>query len=187
MDSDPDYRTATLTEIREILSDEQITDWLKDYRSAFDSDTETFLHEKALEMEKRDISRTYLAFNDKKEILGYFTLSMKCMSVSEESGISRETLQRMNIEKNSKVAQSYLLGQLSRSVIAPKGFGKILIESALKELLIARDKVGCRLLRLDCHDKLVPYYKKLGFRFINKNKNGTLNQMIVFIGGSRKS
>ncbi len=52
---------------------------------------------------------------------------------------------------------------------------------ALSELNIAKSKVGCRMLRLDCHDELVLYYKGLGFKCFCKNEAGTLDQMVTFI------
>ncbi len=109
------------------------------------------------------------------------TLSIKCTAIPEDSGIDPKILCKMNIDGRSGVAQAYLLGQLSRSSKAPKGFGEELIKVAFAELEVAKRKVGCRMLRLDCHDELIPYYEGLGFKFIRKNEAGTLNQMVIFI------
>lgn len=55
------------------------TQWILDqYRCVYDSDTESFLRSKAIEMELRDLSRTYVAFSKKnKHIYGYVTLAIK--------------------------------------------------------------------------------------------------------------
>ena len=87
----------------------------------------------------------------------------------------------MNIEESTGVAQSYLLGQLSRSVKSEKGFGSFLMRVAIDNLKIANKAVGCRMVRLDCQDDLVPYYEQFGFRLVRKNDDGSLNQMITFI------
>jgi hypothetical protein len=41
--------------------------------------------------------------------------------------------------------------------------------------------VGCRLIRVDCDDKLVEYYSKFGFKSIRKNEDGDLNQMAYIL------
>ena len=127
-------------------------------------------------MEKRDLSRTYLVVSrDDANVIGYITLSIKCMAVPKENLLSGKTLKGMNIESSTGVAQSYLLGQLSRSKDAPKGLGGEMLD-------LAFDKLGqARMVRLDCHDELIPYYTDHGFRLITKNESGSLNQMMAFV------
>ena len=56
---------------------------ISEYRCIRDSATEAFLHEKAIEMESRDLSRTYLAIlPDNEKVIEYITLSIKCMTCS---------------------------------------------------------------------------------------------------------
>lgn len=155
---------------------------ISEYRCIRDSATEAFLHEKAIEMESRDLSRTYLAIlPDNGKVIGYITLSIKCMTVPKENLLSGKVLRNMNIESRTGIAQSYLLGQLSRSSDAPKGLGTLLLDFAFDRLSVAKDAVGCRMVRLDCHDELIPYYTDHGFKLIRKNDDGTLNQMMAFI------
>ena len=66
---------------------------------------------------------------------------------------------------------------MSRSEDAPKGFGKTILEHAIDVIEEANLLVGCRLVRVDCVDKLICYYEDKGFRFIRKNADGDLNQM----------
>ena len=104
---------------------------LSSFRSVYDSATESFLREKALDTEKRDLSRTYLAISKvNRNVIGYITLSIKCMAVPKETLLSGKTLKGMNIESSTGVAQSYLLGQLSRSKDAPKGLGGEMLDLA---------------------------------------------------------
>ena len=132
-------------------------------------------------MEKRDLSRTYLAISDSNTIMGFFTLGLKCIRFTEDSLLSNKVMNECNMEPSTKVAQAYLLGQLARSADSPKGFGDILIKDATRVLKTAKAIVGCRMLRLDCVDELVPYYSKHGFIIIRKNIDKDLNQMMVFI------
>ena len=87
----------------------------------------------------------------------------------------------MNIDTRAGVAQSYLLGQLSRSVDAPKGLGSTLIDLAFDLLASAKTIVGCRMVRLECHDELIQYYSEHDFKLITRSEDGTLSQMMAFV------
>ncbi len=106
---------------------------------------------------------------------------MKCIAIPEENLLSRGLLRQCNIDGPSGVAQAYLLGQLVRSKASPKGFGELLIDFAMKKVKEAKSIVGCRILRIDCSDDLVGYYKGHGFRLIRKNPDKGLNQMIALV------
>lgn len=152
---------------------------LQGYRSFKESDTERFIHNLAIEMEQSDKCRTYLMISKKTgELWGFVTLSIKCIRVPENV-LSKKILRRMNIESKTGIAQAYLLGQLSRSIDSPRGTGEKLMDLAMDVLANAKRSVGCRMLRLDCHDELIPYYQRYGFKFISKNEGSTLNRMMT--------
>ena len=147
-----------------------------------DTSAADFLTKKAISMEKKDLSRTFLALSsDDGKILGFFTLGLKCIRIPDDSKLSKNVLKQCNIEDTTKVAQAFLLGQLARSSDSPKGFGDVLMDSAIMKLRTAKEIVGCRMLRLDCTDELLPYYLKHGFVMIRKNEDKDLNQMLLFI------
>ena len=98
-------------------------------------------------MEKKSMSRTYLAVLGTR-ILGYFSIGMKCMRIPDDTPISKNTRKRMNIDEDTGVAQSYLLGQLGRDDSSPTGFGKELLSESLRRLIDANRIVGCRMVRL---------------------------------------
>lgn len=140
-----------------------------------------FLREDAIAMELRGLSRTHLVLDNDAQILGFFTLGVKCTRIPEENRLSKSTLKRMNIESATGVAQSYLLGQLCRSKASPPGFGKELINRAFKMISVCNAMVGCRMIRLDCEDGLIGYYEKYGFKLIRCSPDGTLNQMMTIL------
>ncbi|MBR4203251.1 MAG: hypothetical protein IKQ93_06730 [Candidatus Methanomethylophilaceae archaeon] len=175
------YEILPLSDLLERYGEEAVESILKDYKAVFDSATESYLHDKAIEMEKRALARTYIAKDDRQQVIGYVTLGVKCLQLRNKDEMDEKIVHRMNIDTKSDTAQCYLLGQLSRSKDAPKGFGEVLLKSAFEELKVAKRKVGCRTVRLDCHDELIPYYERYGFKFICKNADGTLNQMVTFI------
>lgn len=132
-------------------------------------------------MELKDLSRTHLVMSGDAQIVGFFTLGMKCTRIPEKNCLSNSILKRMNIESATGVAQAYLLGQLCRSKDSQPGFGKELIDYALELVSICRGIVGCRVIRLDCSDDMVGYYEKYGFKVIGKYPGGSLNQMMTLL------
>lgn len=184
---DRGFIITSLSEVLEIYGTEWTSEVLGTFRSVHDSATEAFLKEKAIDMEVRDLSRTYLAIaKDGVRILGYITLSIKCMRVPDENLPSGKTRKSMNIDSRTNIVQSYLIGQLSRSADAPKGLGGYLLDVAFEKLDQARGIVGCKVVRLDCHDELIDYYKAHGFRLITTNDDRSLNQMMAFIVPKRR-
>ena len=160
---------------------------LNAYHDCVGSDQESFLKDKAIMMEKKNMCRTYLAIDGDSKILGYYSIGLRCMKVPEKINEKGEREKddrftiRMNLDPESRVAQSYLIGQLSRSKDAPKGFGSKLMEDAIHHILEANLIVGCRLVRVDCEDGLIDYYTDLGFRKIKKNDDEDLNQMAYIL------
>ena len=84
-------------------------------------------------MERCDISRTYIGLSsDGISILGYVTVSIKCLRVPDDNCLSNKALEKMNIDGATGIVQSYLIGQFSRSKDSPRGFGSVLMEVALR-------------------------------------------------------
>jgi len=145
-----------------------------------DADVESFLKEKAIVQEKKNISRTYLIFSsDPIGLMAYFTLAISNMDVSGLQ-CSKKMEQKMNINKGS--AQCYLLGELGKCDKAPRGLGKFAMDQAMDRIVAANLNVGCRLLRADCKDALREYYEENGFTFAGRNRDNDLMQMIRIIG-----
>lgn len=77
-------------------------------------------------------------------------------------GISR----RLSHHSDNNVAQCYLLGQLGKADYSYKGMGADLLEDAVAIVKQANELVGCRVIRLDCMDELIPYYEQHGFTYL---------------------
>ena len=165
----PAYRLVPLSTLLSKSGEIVTHDVLSTFVPLTDSSPSQFLEDNAITMEKRDLSRTFLAISDDGIILGFFSLGMKCIRIPDDSLLSTKISKQCNIEPSTKVAQAYLLGQLARSADSPKGFGDVLIQDAVK------------LLRLDCTDELVSYYSRHGFVRIRRNDEQDLNQMMTFI------
>ena len=145
-------------------------------------DVESFLKEKAFDMENTGQSVTYLILNDacyredKFIIDGYFTLAIKAFEFRD--GLSRNARRRLT-GKSDDFVPAFLIGQLARSAAAPRGFGKDMLMQAIAHIRQAIQIVGGRLIYLDCKDKLVPYYESNGFKLLQKQND--LNQMYLVV------
>ena len=145
MNSDVGYWVQPLSGLLVRHTEEYVAKVLSEYRSVRGSDTEDFLHTKAIPMEKGDLSRTFLAMTPDMRILGYVSLSIKCMRVPEDTPLSRNVQRQINVDSRTRVAQSYLIGQLFRSADAPKGLGAVLIRVVMRRIRNSKMNVGCRI------------------------------------------
>ena len=171
----------SLTDLMSAFDESELMEFLNTFKPVFDSSTGAFLKKNALSMKKRDLSRTFIALSHDRQILGYVSLGIKCITISDCENLSKNTIKHLNVENGTQVAQSYLLGRLARSSDAPQGIGSKLMEFAFERVKISEQNVRCHLIRLDCISDLIPYYESHGFRRINKNSTGTLNQMFAFV------
>ena len=83
---DSGYSLISLSEMLEVHGIGATSAILNSFRSVHDSATESYLKEKAIDMEVRDLSRMYLTISDDEpKVLGYITISIKCMRVPDEN------------------------------------------------------------------------------------------------------
>lgn len=161
--------------------DQETMAMISDFVCTKDHDREVFLRENAIMMEKKAMSRTYVAVTEDVRIIGYFTVGMKCMSVPDDVPISVSLKKKLNVNNETGIAQMYLLGQLARSDDSEQGVGAKLLDDALDIIHQAFVAVGCRAVRVDCADDLVHYYRDHGFTFINRNPDDDLNRLVTII------
>lgn len=144
------------------------------YDDADSLDVERFLKTHAIENEKMGISRTYLMMNDAAwemgvpQIDGYFSIALKTLWFNQ---VSPDLLEDTFGKSNLKNCPAFLIGQLARSVHAPKGAGESFLKIALSYIASASELVGGRFVYLDCNPNRQAYYERQGFSFLQQNKN----------------
>ena len=176
-----DYRLASLRQLLSIYSEDEINQVFSRFRCSRDPDLEEFLHQRAISYEKRDLARVYLALTPDNEIVGYFSLSMRCGIVPKDSRISRSMYKHLNVQSETDVAQMYLIGQLGRADGSEKGFGKQLMADAMGLIREANAIIGCPVVRIDCKPELMEYYTGYGFQSVRMNESGTLMMMVCLL------
>lgn len=145
------------------------------------SDVEDFLHNKAINFERMDMSRTYLVlatYKNEPYLAGYFAIAPKPLVIPKKQfqGISMSLRRKLmgfghKTDMKNYECKGYLLGQLGKnySQIAKKAnqvSGNDLLTLAYGKIKEAHSLVGGRVLHLECenHEKIKGFYQKNGFR-----------------------
>lgn len=80
------YGVISLSYLIDRYGDDLAKKALEQFVPYADDSTVSFLKEKAIPMEKRDLSRTYIAISQKsKKVLGYVTIGMKCIRIPKNN------------------------------------------------------------------------------------------------------
>jgi len=195
----------TVLNIREYLSakdDQELgEDALKELLSEFscikNADVERFLKEQAIEFTKKNQSVTYLVFsNDDATLMGYFTLTIKPITVNAESfsNTMKRKIARVSEldEKNSTYTLSaYLIAQLGKNYsnsVNIRVTGKQLLQVALETIKELQYMAGGMVVFLEAEneEKLISFYEKEnGFKRFDakeiKTKNEDKHMLIQFL------
>lgn len=172
----------SLKEMMNKNSSKTIKEVLSTFKCTAEPELERFLKQTARMHDSKDVSRTFLVISD-DIVMGFFTLATKCLAVGDPNALAGRIGEGMYGSMNIKdgIAQSFLIGQLARADNAEKGFGRSMVTNAIMIFEWIKEHIGCRLVRLDCRDSLIPYYAGIGFIHIGKNRDATLNLMAILI------
>ncbi|EGQ7760044.1 acetyltransferase [Vibrio vulnificus] len=123
--------------------------------------------------------------NDDGEILAYFSLTFKEVSLVH-SDISKGKIKRLDgINKNAEKIKAYLIGQIGKNFSVESN--KITLELILDEVYAiineAKALVGGRAVILECdkNPKLIELYKKNGFDELIHTPHEPLVTMYTYI------
>ncbi|NLL94543.1 MAG: hypothetical protein GX224_02130 [Thermoplasmatales archaeon] len=171
--------------------EESVSKFLSSFICGKDEDLQSFLREKAIIHEKRDLSRTYLILrNDNGSasgIAGYITLALTVLSVPKNNELSSKIVRDMNLNRDGR-SPAYLIGQISKNDSEEKGFGRVLMDIGLKILETGHEMFGCRTVCVDCREPLLDYYEKYGFKRIGEpSEDGLFRLVFLFSNKSYKN
>ncbi len=196
------FNDVTVFNIREYLSGEDNTDLgeeelrklLSEFSCGKNPDVERFLKQQSIEFTKKQQSVTYLVFsNADTELVGYFTLAIKPITVKAEnfSNTMRRKIARvgeLDEVNDTYTLSAYLIAQLGKNFTDganKKVTGEQLLQAAVDTIKELQYMVGGMVIFLEAEneEKLLKFYEeKNGFkRFDTKEvKRGTKDaQMLV--------
>jgi hypothetical protein len=151
-------------------------------------DVEHFLHRKAIQFEKMDLSRTYLVmstFQKKPFIAGYFSISNRPLIIPRKYFQRLPTTVRKRLmgvghktQQSSYEIKGFLLGQLGRNYSDTAKKAKCIAGNELLQLAYAKVQeahriVGGRIIYLECedHEKIKEFYFHNGFRELEEYRS----------------
>ena len=147
----------------------QTEELLQTFSCPLNTEIQTFLWNKSIDFSLQKISITHLVFNEKKEIVAYFTLSPKVVSISCEhlSSSLQKKLRRYGLydtTSNSIEASAYLIAQFGKNSAIPLEnsiSGNGLMEQVFSILKDVQHNVGGGIAFLECenHPKLLDFYQ----------------------------
>ena len=167
---------------------------LNTFNGRGESEVSDFLHNKSIDYEQRSLSSTYLIYNDRSQLVGYFTISNKGLIISKESYEKLLKKQQKKLSFNGRklengdyIVNSFLLGQLGKNfnkniLEEDKIKGVELLTIAYNLLIKIKNLINVKYLWIECEDnkKLLDFYSNFGFKLIeNYVSNNGLKVMIL--------
>lgn len=173
--------TFSLNEIIKSYGEEQTQQFLMNgFQCNQNADIERFLFKNAIRFENSRIARTYLILDSSADILAYFTLSFKSITVN----VSKSQLKKLTGGlTDSNQINAFLIGQIGKNSLIQHN--PIQLKAILAEIFPMVENgqaiFGGRSIILECENnpKLISHYEKHGFRLINTDDEKHLKTMYL--------
>lgn len=175
------YALLSLKDMITELGESTVKGILSSFCSPQNKDVEEFIRLKAIEFARQSIAPTtlvYTSYKDKPVICGYFTITLKTITV-RKADVGSKTFTRL--KKFGTYNQEYkcceipapLIAQLSKNYSS--GYDRLitgdqLLELAMMEVKKLQSIGGGKVVYLECEDKLrlKEFYGKNGFKIFGK-------------------
>ena len=163
----------------EQLGEDGLKQILSEFSCGKNQDVENFLKTQAIEFTKKQQSVTYLVFaTDDAQLLGYFSLTIKPITVSDEpfSRTARKKLLRvstLNAKDHTYSLAAYLIAQLGKNYTDGANIritGAELLALAINQIEQLQYQAGGMVVFLEANDedKLLSFYQNNRFRPFDK-------------------
>ena len=160
---------VNLLDLLTSMDKEKVETLLHSFTCPLNAEIEEFLWEKSIDFSLQKLSITHLVFNEKTDLIAFFALSSKSVSISCD--FLSITLQRKvkrygiyNPTTNKVQASAYLIAQFGKnSSISPSDqiSGDALMELVFSVLKEVQHNIGGGIAFLECEDrpKLLGFYQ----------------------------
>lgn len=176
----------SLNELLKVNNESEIKTYLNSFVCNKNTEIESYLKNNSLEFNKKHQAMTYLLFDRNKEVIAYFTLSVKPISIRSEQ-LSKNELKKLlriteiDINDNSLNPAAYLIAQLGK-----KDNSVINLDTIFRFVNYyindAQDICGgvVEFLESENNDKLIALYQTKGFKIFNirKSKSGEERKLV---------
>ena len=174
-----------LSEVVDQLGEDRAKSILSSFSCPKNKDVEKFLRDKAIEFSKRGFSKTHLVFwqtadNQEKELVGYYTIAYKWITIDRNAVNSKEAkkLRELGVfdeKTNEYTIAAPLIAQLGKNYEDGNDTlisGDDLLCLAMSMVKKIQNEVGGRFAYLECEEKpkLMEFYERNHFKMFGKRK-----------------
>ena len=178
------------------LCEDELKQILAEFSCSKNQDVEYFLKTQAIDFTKKNQSVTYLVFaTDDAQLLGYFALTIKPITVSNESfsNTARKKLSRvstLNEKEHTYSLAAYLIAQLGKNYADEANTritGAELLALAMSQIEQLQYQVGGMVVFLEANDeeKLLSFYRDNRFlpfdKRISEKENREPNELVQLL------
>ena len=151
-----------------------------------DEDLNDFLFNEAISYQKELLATTFVMEND-KQTLGYYSLLNDSLQLKEEMFASKSQFRKFLRElmpypkRHLKTIPALKIGRLAiDKTFKGKGLGSVIMANIISRCIKMNQEQACRLITVDAYKQAVPFYQKMGFKFlIEGDKDDTTRLMFL--------
>ena len=151
-----------------------------------DEDLNDFLFNEAVSYQKELLATTFVMEND-KQTLGYYSLLNDSLQLKEEMFASKSQFRKFLRElmpypkRHLKTIPALKIGRLAiDKTFKGKGLGSVIMANIISRCIKMNEEQACRLITGDAYKQAVPFYQKMGFKFlIEGDKDDTTRLMFL--------
>ena len=137
-----------------------------------DEDLNDFLFNEAVSYQKELLATTFVMEND-KQTLGYYSLLNDSLQLKEEMFASKSQFRKFLRElvpypkRHLKTIPALKIGRLAiDKTFKGKGLGSVIMANIISKCIKMNEEQACRLITVDAYKQAVPFYQKMGFKFL---------------------
>ena len=151
-----------------------------------DEDLNDFLFNEATPYQKELLATTFVMEND-EQTLGYYSLLNDSLQLKEEMFTSKSQFRNFLRElvpypkRHLKTIPALKIGRLAiDKTFKGKGLGSVIMANIISKCIKMNEEQACRLITVDAYKQAVPFYQKMGFKFlIEGDKDDTTRLMFL--------
>ena len=151
-----------------------------------DEDLNDFLFNEATPYQKELLATTFVMEND-KQTLGYYSLLNDSLQLREDMFASKSQFRKFLRElmpypkRHLKTIPALKIGRLAiDKTFKGKGLGSVIMANIISKCIKMNEEQACRLITVDAYKQAVPFYQKMGFKFlIEGDKDDTTRLMFL--------
>ena len=137
-----------------------------------DDDLNEFLFEEAIPYRKEKLATTFVVENNERT-LGYYSLLNDSLQLREDMFTSKSQFRKFLRElmpypkRHLKTIPALKIGRLAiDKTFKGKGLGSVIMANIISKCIKMNQEQACRLITVDAYKQAVPFYQKMGFKFL---------------------